>query len=164
MITLALMTLGSSAMYVVSVVLPAVQAEFGVARADASLPYTLLMIGFGLGGVLMGRLADRFGVMLPLLIGAGGLAAGFIGAGSGGSLWLQHHPRAAARAARQSATFAPLVADTSLWFVRRRGIAVAICASGNYLAGAVWPPIVQHFVDSVGWRQTYIGSASCARW
>ena len=70
-ITLALMTIGSGAMYIVSVVLPAVQAEFGVARADASLPYTLLMIGFGVGGIVMGKLADRFGVMLPVLIGAG---------------------------------------------------------------------------------------------
>ena len=56
-----------------------------------------------------------------------------------------------------SATFGPLVADTSLWFVRRRGIAVAICASGNYVAGAIWPPVVQHFVETSGWRQTYIG-------
>ena len=80
-ITLLLMTLGSSAMYVVSVVLPAVQAEFGVARADASLPYTLLMLGFGIGGVLMGRLADRFGVMPVLLLGASGLGLGFVAAG-----------------------------------------------------------------------------------
>src|SRR5690606_23898921 len=56
-----------------------------------------------------------------------------------------------------SATFAPLVADTSRWFTRRRGIALAICMSGNYLAGALWPPVIQHFIDSVGWRQTYIG-------
>ena len=55
MVTLALMTVGASGMYMVAVVLPAVQAEFGVARADASLPYTLLMIGFGIGGMLMGR-------------------------------------------------------------------------------------------------------------
>src|SRR6185295_12212145 len=54
-------------------------------------------------------------------------------------------------------TFAPLVADTSLWFNKHRGIAVAICASGNYLAGAVWPPILQYLFDTVGWRQTYIG-------
>ena len=53
-VTLALMTIGSNAMYVVAVVLPSVQAEFGVARADASLPYTLMMVGFGIGGVLMG--------------------------------------------------------------------------------------------------------------
>ena len=157
-VTLALMTIGSSAMYVVSVVLPAVQAEFGVARADASLPYTALMIGFGVGGVLMGRLADRHGVTVPLLIGAAGLGCGYVGAGLVGSIEafaLMHGLLLGL--AGCSATFAPLVADTSLWFVRRRGIAVAICASGNYLAGSIWPPIVQHFIDSVGWRPTYIG-------
>ena len=138
--------------------LPAVQAEFGVARADASLPYTLLMIGFGFGGIVMGRLADRYGVMLPVLIGAGGLGAGFIAAGMSGSLvgFAVAHGLLIGLLG-SSATFAPLVADTSLWFVRRRGIAVAICASGNYLAGAVWPPIVQHFIETVGWRTTYIG-------
>ena len=155
---LALMTIGSSAMYVVSVVLPAVQAEFGVARADASLPYTALMLGFGVGGIVMGRLADRYGVFTPLLIGAAGLGLGFIGAAMVGNIWLfavVHGVLLGFLGA--SATFAPLVADTSLWFQRRRGIAVAICASGNYVAGAVWPPIVQHFVETVGWRQTYIG-------
>jgi len=156
--TLALMTIGSGAMYVVAVVLPAVQAEFGVVRADASLPYTLMMVGFGLGGIAMGRLADRFGVMPVVVLGACGLGAGFVVAGLAGSLLgfaLAHGLLLGALGS--SATFAPLVADTSLWFVRRRGIAVAICASGNYLAGALWPPIVQHFVQEVGWRQTYIG-------
>src|SRR5947207_4428631 len=80
-VALALMTIGSNAMYVIAVVLPAVQAEFGVARADASLPYTLMMVGFGIGGIAMGRLADRFGVMVPVLIGAAGLAVGFVAAG-----------------------------------------------------------------------------------
>jgi MFS family permease len=157
-VTLALMTIGSSGMYVVSVVLPAVQAEFGVDRADASLPYTLLMVGFGLGGVLMGRLADRRGVVWPLMIGTAGLTCGFIGAALSGSAgWFAIAHGVGIGLLGSSATFAPLVADTSLWFVRRRGIAVAICASGNYLAGAIWPPIVQHFVELVGWRQTYIG-------
>ncbi len=157
-VALALMTIGSGAMYVVSVVLPSVQKEFGVARADAALPYTLLMVGFGIGGILMGRLADRRGVMLPILIGSVGLAAGFVLAGlSGGILAFAIIHGLLLGLAGSSATFAPLVADTSLWFVKRRGTAVAICASGNYLAGAVWPPIVQHFVETVGWRQTYIG-------
>jgi len=155
--TLALMTIGSAGMYVVSVVLPAVQAEFGVARADASLPYTLLMIGFGIGGVWMGRLADRHGVMRPILIGSAGLGLGFIAAGLSSNVWwfaIAHGVGIGLLGS--SATFAPLVADTSLWFVRRRGIAVAICASGNYVAGAIWPPVVQHFVETVGWRPTYI--------
>src|SRR5919205_1401241 len=76
--SLALMTLGGVAMYGVVVALPAVQAEFGVARADASLPYTLTMIGFGIGGVLMGRLAQRHGVIVPVIIGTVGMSAGLI--------------------------------------------------------------------------------------
>jgi MFS family permease len=155
---LLLMTIGSAAMYCVAVVLPAVQAEFGVARADASLPYTLLMIGFGIGGLVMGRLADRFGVMVPVLIGSAGLALGFVGSAASpgiGTFAAAHGVLLGLLGS--SATFAPLVADTSLWFVRRRGIAVAICASGNYVAGAIWPPIVQHFVQTVGWRGTYVG-------
>ena len=163
-ISLALMTIGSSGMYVVAVVLPSVQAEFGVARADASLPYTLMMIGFGIGGVLMGRLADRFGVMWPLLLGAAGVSGGFAAAALAPNVWafaLVHGVLLGLLGC--SATFAPLVADTSLWFVRRRGIAVAVCASGNYLAGAIWPPIVQHFVETAGWRQAYFGLAAfCA--
>ena len=156
--TLLLMTIGSAGMYVVSVTLPAVQADFGITRAQASLPYTLLMIGFGIGCVLMGKLADRFGIVPVIVLGAISLGVGFVGIGFVGSI--------TGFAVLQglfiglfgsSATFVPLVADTSLWFVKRRGIAVAVCASGNYLAGAVWPPVVQHFVATVGWRPTYIG-------
>ncbi len=159
-VTLALMTIGSSGMYVVAVVLPAVQADFGVPRADASLPYTMAMIGFGIGGMLMGRLADRFGVTVPLLIGAAGLALGFAVAGLSGNIWVFSIAHGLLIGlVGSSATFAPLIADTSLWFVRRRGIAVAICASGNYLGGAIWPPVVQHFVETTGWRQAYFGLA-----
>ena len=152
------MTIGSAGMYVVSVMLPAVQAEFGVTRSEASLPYTLLMLGFGVGCVLMGKLADRFGIVPVILVGAVSLGVGFVACGWVGSI--------TAYAVVQglliglfgsSATFVPLVADTSLWFVKRRGIAVAVCASGNYLAGAIWPPVVQHFIETVGWRPTCIG-------
>lgn len=157
-LTLLIMTVGSSGMYVVSVMLPAVETEFGIARADASLPYTLLMLGFGFGGVLMGKLADRIGVMKPLLMGAVFLGAGYIATGlSGGIVGFTVAQALLVGLLGSSVAFAPLVADTSLWFVKRRGIAVAVCASGNYLAGAVWPPIAQHFVETVGWRQTYIG-------
>ncbi|WP_332776261.1 MFS transporter [Polaromonas sp.] len=157
-VSLLLMTIGGSGMYSVTVVLPRIQADFGVARADASLPYTLTMLGFGLGGILMGRLSDRFGVMVPVMLGSVGLGLGFIAAGSAGSLWQFSLAQGVLMGLLgTSATFAPLVADTSQWFTRRRGMAVAICMSGNYLAGALWPPIMQHFIDSAGWRPTYIG-------
>ena len=156
--SLALMTIGGVGMYAMAVALPPVQAEFGVTRSAASLPYTLTMLGFGLGGILMGRLADRFGVMVPALIGGACLGTGMILAGSAGGLGqfsLIHGILIGMLGC--SATFAPLVADTSLWFNKHRGMAVAICASGNYLAGAVWPPILQHFFDTAGWRATYFG-------
>ena len=156
--TLVLMMLGAAGMYGVSVVLPVVQVDFGVARADASVPYSLLMIGFGVGGVFMGRLADHFGVMVPLLVGAVALCAGFLIAAHAadiGTFNVAHGLLIGLLGC--SATFSPLLADTSLWWVKRRGIAVAICASGNYLGGAIWPPLIQHFVETVGWRQTYTG-------
>ena len=157
MASLALMTISGIGMYGASVVLPAVQREFGVARGGASLPYTLTLIGFGFGGVLMGRLADRFGVMVPVLLGALGLGLGMTLAGFSGSLLafsLIHG--ALIGLLGTSSTFAPLAADTSQWFTRRRGIALAICMSGNYLAGVVWPPVMQHLIQAFGWRQTYM--------
>ena len=157
-VSLLLMTIGGSGMYAVAVVLPRIQAEFAVERSAASLPYTATMIGFGVGGVLMGRLSDRFGVIVPVLVGSLGLGTGFIVAGMAGSLWVFMLAQGLLIGLLgTSATFAPLVADTSQWFTRRRGIAVAICMSGNYVAGAVWPPLMQHFIDSAGWRPTYIG-------
>ena len=152
------MTIGACGMYIVPVVLPAVQAEFGIPRADATLPYSLLMISFGVGGLLMGRLADRHGIMIPLLIAGAALGLGFGLAATTTSLtpfMLVHGLFIGLLGS--AAMFAPLIADTSLWWVRRRGIAVAICASGNYLGGVIWPPVIQYFVEQVGWRQTYFG-------
>jgi MFS family permease len=118
-VTLAIMTIGASAMYVVPVVLPAVQAEFGVARADASLPYSLLMAGMGVGGILMGRLADRFGVRVPLLVGAAGIGAGYVAAGFAADIHAFNllHGLVLGLLGVAS-TFSPLMADTSLWWAK----------------------------------------------
>jgi MFS family permease len=156
--SLLLMTIGGSGMYAITVILPHMQRDFGIARGDASLPYTLTMIGFGVGGIVMGRLADRFGVMVPVMIGAVGLGVGYVFAGMASGLVLFGLMQGLfIGLLGTSATFAPLVADTTRWFDKRRGIALAICMSGNYTAGAVWPPVMQYFIDSVGWRQTYVG-------
>ena len=156
-ITLLLMTLGGSSMYVVSVVLPEVQKEFGISRADASLPYTLMMLGFGAGGLAMGKLADKWGVHVALWIGAVGVGSGFILAGMASNIWLFVLAHGLLMGLLgSSSTFAPLLADTSLWWDKRRGIAVAVCASGNYLAGSIWPALAQQGVELLGWRETYI--------
>jgi MFS family permease len=156
-VTLTLATIGGVGMWSVVVALPAVQAEFGVARADASLPYTLTMVCFGVAGIGMGRLSDRFGILVPVALGTVLLGAGYAVAALAPSLRYYALAQGLLIGAGSSATFAPLLAHTSLWFVRRRGIAVAIFASGNYLAGTVWPPIVEHFIRTSGWRATHVG-------
>ncbi|HSE04137.1 MAG TPA: MFS transporter [Methylomirabilota bacterium] len=158
-VALLLSTIGGVGMWSVIVVLPAVQAEFGVARSTASLPYTVTMICFGFGGIVMGRLSDRFGIVRPVVAGAISLGLGYAAASQATSLWQFILAQGLLVGAASSATFAPLLADTSLWFTRHRGIAVAIIASGSYAAGTVWPPVVQHFIESVGWRRTYLGIA-----
>lgn len=155
---LALTTIGGSGMYSMAVVLPPLQAEFAIARGGASLPFTFTMIGFGLGGVLMGRLSDRFGVIVPVLVGSVCLGLGFITASFSQNLLQFTAIHGLLIGIGTSGSFVPLVADITLWFTRRRGIAVAIVMSGNYLAGTVWPPLMQHFIDTSGWRATYIGT------
>ena len=154
-VALALGTIGSVGMWSFVVLLPAVQADFGIARGEASLPYTLTMIGFGVGGIVMGRLADRFGIVLPVLLGGISLGVGYMLTGVSANLW-QLALSQGLLGLGAAATFGPLMTDISHWFVRRRGIAVAIASCGNYLSGVIWPPLIQHFIETSGWRPTQI--------
>ena len=155
-VAVTISTVGGVGMWSFMVALPALQTDFGVGRAEASFPFTLVMLGFAGGGVLMGRLADRFGIAVPLAIGALAVAAGYLATGMAPNLWLVSLAHALIGLGC-SASFGPLMADISHWFVQRRGIAVAIAASGNYIAGTIWPPVVQHFIATSGWRATHIG-------
>jgi MFS family permease len=158
--TMLVSTIGGVGMWSVVVALPAVQAEFAVARAQASLPFTLAMIGLAVGGVVMGRLLDVLGILGPLVIGALSLGIGYLGAAAAGSLVvfaLAH----ALIGFGASVTFGPLMADISNWFIRRRGVAVTLCSAGNYFAGALWPPLVQQSIAHYGWRATHAGLGLC---
>lgn len=151
-------TIAGVGMWSVVVALPAVQAEFGATRAEASLSYTLTMAGFAAGGVLMGKVADRFGVAVPLGGGAVLLGLGYAAAAGAQSLWQFALAQGVLIGLLgSSAGFGPLMADVSQWFARRRGLAVAICASSNYLAGVIWPPLVQHAIAAWGWRAAHLG-------
>ncbi len=154
-IALALGTVGSIGMWSFVVALPAVQADFGIARGEASLPFTLTMIGFGVGGIMMGRLADKFGVVRPLLIGATALVSGYLLSAFATNIW-QFALAQGLLGFGASGSFGPLMTDISHWFEKRRGIAVAIASCGNYLAGTVWPPIIQHIISAQGWRTAQI--------
>lgn len=154
-VSMVLGTIGGVGMWAVVVVLPAVQAEFGVDRADASLPYTATMIGFAVGNVLVGRAVDRMGYWMPALLSSLVLAAGMILASFAGSI-PQFTLAQILVGFGTAAIFGPLVADISHWFNRRRGVAVAAAACGNYLAGALWPVVMPPLIHAEGWRFTYL--------
>jgi MFS family permease len=155
-VALLLGTIGCVGMWSSVVALPAVQAEFGIDRASASLPFTLALTGFAFGGALMGRLADRFGIVVPVSVGAVMLSVAYVVAGVSATVW-QFAVAYGIIGLGSSATFAPVMADISHWFTRRRGIAVAVASCGSYLAGTVWPPVEQYFIATAGWRHTHIG-------
>jgi MFS family permease len=154
-VALVLGTIGSVGMWSYVVALPPVQADFGILRNEASLPYTMGMIGFAFGGVALGRLADRYGILAPALLGTVLLAAGYFAAGVAPNIWLLSGAYALAGVGT-SGTFGPIVSDMSHWFKKRRGIAIGIASCGNYAAGAIWPPIIQYFIEAHGWRTTHI--------
>jgi MFS family permease len=147
--------------WTVVVALPVVEAEFGSARAGASFPYTMAMLGFAAGTFWMGKLSDRYGVVAPILLAAFLLAAGYGAAGFAPSLivFALAHVLVGLGA---SAGFAPLIADLSHWFTRRRGFAVVSVAAGNYLAGALWPPLLQQAMDAYGWRAAHVATGLIA--
>lgn len=154
-IALIVGSIGSVGMWSVVVVMPVVQADFGATRGAASLAFTCTMLGFGLGGVVMGKLSDRFGIVLAITIGMGAMLLGYLGAGYAAALWqfnLMHFLIGLGAAA----TFGPLMTEASHWFDRHRGLAVTIAASGNYIAGTFWPTIVERGTAYAGWRATHI--------
>src|SRR5450631_300656 len=148
-------SIGSVGMWSVVVVLPGVQAEFGATRGAVSLAFTLTMLGFGLGGVATGRITDRFGIVMAIALSISVLGIAYVLAGLSTTLW-QFIAVYFLIGLGTSATFAPLMAEVSHWFERYRGLAVAIVASGNYVGGTIWPPLVNWGTQVAGWRTTHI--------
>jgi MFS family permease len=154
--TILVATVGGVGMWSVVVALPVVQADFAVPRAEASLAFTLTMVGGATGGVVLGRLLDRAGILPVLLVGAVLLAVGYVGAAYAGS-FAAYAIAHGVIGFGSSIALGPLMADISHWFVRRRGVAVTLTSAGNYVAGTVWSPVVQHLIASIGWRSTHAG-------
>lgn len=160
-ISLMIAIIGNAGMWVIILVLPSVQSEFGVDRASASLPFTLTMLGFALGNFYMGKLADRYNLSTVLLLSSILLASCFIFAAQSNSI-LSLAVIQFVIGFGTGASFGPIIADTSIWFLKKRGIAVALAASGNYLSGVVWPIFTKDLLLNYGWRTVYLVLAVAA--
>ena len=154
-ITLTIAIFANTGMWAVITIMPALEAEFVTSRALTSLPFTFNMIGFAVGNLVIGVIIDRFGITISIISAAllSGLA--YLLSTQADSIYFLSivHLMLGFGCA---AGFGPLITDISHWFLRRRGIAVALTASGNYLAGAIWPALLSGVLATHGWREVYI--------
>ena len=145
----------NAGMWAVVVIMPAVEAEFALTRAETSLPYMLSMLGYGLGNFIIGRWVDRVGIATALIGASFGIAVSFFAATQAsdiGALAAVHFILGLFAAVG----FAPLMSDISHWFLKWRGTAMALVASANYLSGAVWPTVLAGVLAQSGWRAVYL--------
>ncbi len=155
--SVALMSIGFGGLYVIIIALKPIAAEFDWPRTIPSLANALSWAGAGFGGIAFGLWADRRGIFYPILVASFGIGAGLVASGlATGMTSLFLAQGLLLGLCGNGATFSPLMANATRWFDRRRGVAVAIVASGQSLAGGVWPPIFQWGIENYGWRETMI--------
>ncbi|MEP3483585.1 MAG: MFS transporter, partial [Sneathiella sp.] len=154
-VSVLLATIGSVGMWSIIVVMPQIEREFGIDRADASLPFTTIMISFGLGNLIVGRLVDRFGIAVPLFCSILLIVSGFFLSTLTTNILSFAAVQGILVGFGTSALFGPLMSDISHWFDKRLGIAIAAAASGNYFAGSLWPLFLKDTVTEDGWREAY---------
>lgn len=139
-----------------AVAMKPIAAELGTQRSGPAFASSLSYVGAGLGGILMGWLSERMGVRAIVVFGALMIAAGMAISSSGGlgTLYVGHGVFMGLFGA--SCMFSPIMTYVSRWFDRRRGAAIALISSGQYLAGVVWPSLFQYGVEAVGWRRAML--------
>ena len=155
LITLIIAIFANTGMWAVITIMPALEAEFVTSRAVTSLPFTMNMIGFAVGNLVIGQIIDRFGVTLSVMAAAICSASAFFLATLAGDIYLLAAIHLLLGFGT-AAGFGPLITDISHWFLKQRGIAVALIASGNYLAGGIWPLFLSDILAEDGWRAAYL--------
>ncbi len=154
--SLALHSIGLGAPNILFIALKPIATDLGTLRAVPSFAYSLLMIGTGAGGIVMGLWMDRRGIVYPVLFGSTMIGLGALLASQSDGKWGLYLANGLLIGLfGKAAIIAPLVANATRWFDRRRGLAIAIISSGQGVAGAIWPPVLRYFTDLTDWRETY---------
>ena len=149
-------SVGGVGMWSPVILLPEIQNYFDLDRSQASLPFTVGMLGIVFGNVFMGRMVDKFGVVIPTLASAFCLCFGYLAIAFIQNFWLFLFFQCVLIGAfGTSGTFGTMISSVSLWFSQYRGIAVSLVASGSYIAGTIWPPVMRDLIDTFGWQVTH---------
>ena len=159
-VTLAILSISYGAPLLVVVGLKPIQEAIGTDRSVLALAGALVWVGTGLGGIMMGWLADRIGIRATVLIGATMMAAG-LALSSTGSIWALYVGHGLLIGLiGNGAIYPPLVVYVTRWFDRRRGSALALISSGQYIAGVVWPTVFERGIAVYGWQETMLAYAA----
>ncbi|HVZ08106.1 MFS transporter [Rhodopila sp.] len=158
-VTLAILSVAYGSTLLVVVGLRAMELDLGVPRSTMALAGATTWIGTGLGGIVMGWLSDRIGVRTSVLTGIAMIAAG-LALSSLGHVWTLYIGQGVLVGfLGMGAVYPPLLIYVSRWFDRRRGTAIALISSGQYIAGVIWPAVFERLIAGAGWRVTFLGFA-----
>ncbi len=158
-LTLALLSISYGSPLIIVVGMRTMQAELGTDRSVLALAGSLVWVGTGAGGIFMGWLADRIGIRATVAIGACMIAGG-LALSSLGSIWALYIGHGLMVGLFGNAgVYPPLLVYVSRWFARRRGAAIALISSGQYVAGVTWPALFEHGIDTYGWQAVMLGYA-----
>ena len=155
-VSLVMLAVAFGALWIVAVGLKTMAADFGGARSEPALASSLAWFGSSLGGLMMGPLAERYGIRTTVIFGAVSICIGLL-ISSFGEIWQLYLGHGLFVGVLGTAGLnAPLYVYVSHWFDRRRGSSLALLSSGLYLAGTVWPPIFERAIASFGWKTTMV--------
>ena len=158
-VTLAILSVAYGSTLLIVVGLRAMELDLGVSRSILALAGALTWIGTGLGGIIMGWLADRIGIRNSVLMGTVMVALG-LALSSTGHVWALFVGHGVLIGfLGMGAIYPPLVIYVSRRFDRRRGTAIALISSGQYVAGMIWPAVFERLIAGAGWRIAYLGYA-----
>jgi MFS family permease len=158
-IVLALLSVSYGSPLLSVVGLKPITADLGTKRELVALATALTWLGTGMGGIVMGQVAERLGLRVTVIFGTAMIAVG-LGISASGNIWalLIGHALFIGFLGN-GALYPPLLVYVSRWFDRRRGTALALISSGQYIAGMTWPSVFEHVMAAEGWRLTMVGFA-----
>lgn len=155
--TIAILSVSYGSPLLIVVGLKPITAGLGTIRELTSLAAAFTWVGTGLGGILMGWLADRIGIRRTVMFGSVMIALG-LAVSAYGTVWALYIGHGLFMGLLgNGAMFPPLLIYVSRWFERRRGTALALIASGQYIAGMIWPSLFEMAMARYGWQATMIG-------
>ena len=155
-VALIVMAVAFGAPWITVVGLKSIAAEVNGERSIPALAGALVWLGSGVGGILMGRIAERVGVRWTVIGGSAMIAAGLALSTLGPSLPLYIGHGLFIGMLGLGGINAPFYIYVSRWFDRRRGSALALISSGSFLAGAIWPSIFERAIAYAGWRHAML--------